>query len=187
VKLRGEQLEADFANLLQRLRAKEDAISKFPAIAAKAWDSKQSESAAQLKRLETRLEEQKGRKLKLLNSMLDGTVTRDTYIEANEAVVADIAASEQELRVLKNQRADREAFIRFAELGLVDIANIWQLAKPEQRARVQNLLFEKGLTYSKERGILNRSNSSLFSVLESMRDENGLLASPTGFEPVLPP
>lgn len=121
VKLRGEQLEADFGNLPKRLRAKEDAISKFPSIAAKAWDSKQSDSITQFKRLEARLEEKRDRKHRLLNSMLDGTITRETYVETNEMLVRDIAATEEELRTLKNQRADRDAFIRFAELGLLDM------------------------------------------------------------------
>jgi hypothetical protein len=80
-----------------------------------------------------------------------------------------------------------EAFIRFAELTLLDIAATWQLASPENRQRVQNLLFEGGLHYSKEGGILNRSNTSLYSMLESITRENDLLASPTGFEPVLSP
>ena len=80
-----------------------------------------------------------------------------------------------------------EAFLRFAELSLVDIAGTWKMATPENRQKVQNLLFEGGLHYSHEEGILNRANTSLFSMLESIKSENQLLASPTGFEPVLSP
>jgi hypothetical protein len=65
----------------------------------------------------------------------------------------------------------------------MDIANAWRIAGPEQRQRVQNLLFDGGLDYSPDLGILNRSKSSLFSVLETMNSENGLLVSPEGFEP----
>jgi hypothetical protein len=43
------------------------------------------------------------------------------------------------------------------------------------------------LHYSAEAGILNRPKSSLFGILNALSDEKGLLASPTGFEPVLPP
>jgi hypothetical protein len=69
----------------------------------------------------------------------------------------------------------------------MDIALAYQLANPECRQRVQNLLFEDGLDYSPEVGILNRSKTSLFSMLETIKSENNLLASPTGFEPVLSP
>jgi hypothetical protein len=43
--------------------------------------------------------------------------------------------------------------------------------------------FEGGLGYSPNLGILNHSNSSLFSVLEGVNSENGLLVGPEGFEP----
>lgn len=55
------------------------------------------------------------------------------------------------------------------------------------RARAEaagsNLLFDGRLDYSPHPGILNRSNSSLFSVLETMNSENGLLVGPPGLEP----
>ena len=77
--------------------------------------------------------------------------------------------------------------MRFTELHLLDIAHALQIAGPESRQRVQYLLFADGLYYSPEAGIFNRSKSSLFSMLQATSDEKGLLASPTGFEPVLPP
>jgi hypothetical protein len=53
--------------------------------------------------------------------------------------------------------------------------------------RVQNLLFSDGLLYTKDSDFLNTSKPSLFNVLEEISTEKGILASPTGFEPVLPP
>jgi hypothetical protein len=59
------------------------------------------------------------------------------------------------------------------------------MASPENRQGVKNLLFEGGLHYSGGSGILNRSNTPLFSMLESIKSEDGLLASPTVSEPVI--
>lgn len=53
--------------------------------------------------------------------------------------MTDIATTEQQPHAVKSQRAVREMFARFAELGLLDMAKIWQLAKPEQCARIQDL------------------------------------------------
>jgi hypothetical protein len=77
--------------------------------------------------------------------------------------------------------------VGFAELMLVDIAAAYERAGPGQKHGVQTLLFKEGLLYSKDQGFLNTSKPSLFSVLEKIGTENGMLASPTGFEPVLPP
>ena len=119
--------------------------------------------------------------------MLDGTVPQATFIEADEDFRSEIAIIEQELQESAFQQGTQEAFVRFAKLHLIDLSNAWQLAGPEQRQRVQSLLFSGGLAYAPDAGFLNRSKSSLYTVLQAMKDEKDLLASPTGFEPVLPP
>jgi hypothetical protein len=99
----------------------------------------------------------------------------------------EIARIESKVREINSRRAAADSFVRFAELHLVDIAKVWQIAGPEARQRVQNLLFQDGLQYSTQSGILNHSKTCLFSVLEATESEIRLLASPTGFEPVLSP
>jgi site-specific DNA recombinase len=187
VKLRGEQMEAEFLELLRRLRPEADDLSAFPKMVADAWEAQQGDAKKEGNRLEARLDEQKRRKRKLLDSMLDGTISQDTYREANEQYCAEIAVTEQELAAMAAQRSAKEICLSFAKIHLMDIAGAWELAAPEQRVRVQNLLFDGGLAYSPEFGILNRSKSSLFSVLEALSDPEAKLVSPTGFEPVLPP
>jgi hypothetical protein len=84
-------------------------------------------------------------------------------------------------------KATLEKFVQFSELMLVDIAAAWLKAGVEQSQRVQNLLFSDGVLYSEHSGFLNTSKPSLFTTLEEISTENVMLASPTGFEPVLPP
>ncbi len=109
------------------------------------------------------------------------------YEENNAEFAAEIAAMEAGLRVIESDAGKMDSFIRFAELRLADISCVWEIASPEQRQRVQNLLFRDGLDYSMRAGFLNRSKPCLFNVLESISSESALLASPTGFEPVLSP
>jgi hypothetical protein len=123
----------------------------------------------------------------LTRKWLGGALSDVEYQDAKAEFNAKIAAIEQEQRLLESERAALECFVSFGELLSMDIAQAWRMAAPDQRQRVQNLLFQDGLDYSPERGILNHSNSSLFSTLETLANESALLASPTGFEPVLPP
>ena len=106
---------------------------------------------------------------------------------ASVRIEAEISTADQELQLLDSNRETMESFVRFAELILLDIAHAWGIAGPEQRQRIQNLLFGDGLAYSEESGFLNRSKSSLFSMLRGIQNENILLASPMGFEPMLSP
>jgi hypothetical protein len=50
-----------------------------------------------------------------------------------------------------------------------------------------NFAIEDGLAFDQQSNSLNHHNSRLFNVLEQISTENLVLASPTGFEPVLPP
>jgi site-specific DNA recombinase len=187
VKLSSAKLEAEFLEFLRRISLNPEIVSIFPKVAAKVWADKQGDWERNSKRLTARLEDQKRLKGELLKAKLRGEISQADYEQANVDYAAEIAETMEQLQACSTDGATMEAFIRFAELSLVDIAGTWKMATPEDRQKVQNLLFEGGLHYSKEDGILNRSNTSLFSVLESIKSENNLLASPTGFEPVLSP
>ena len=187
VKLSGTQLEHEFLAFLNRLKPDAETVSSFPKIAAKVWAEKQGDSERELGRLNALLEDQRGIRSGLIKMRMRDEITLAEFDEAKADCAKEIARIESQMQEIKSRRADADSFVRFAELQLLDIGKAWQMAGPEQRQRVQNLLFGDGLQYSHQSGILNRSKSCLFSVLEASKGEKGLLASPTGFEPVLSP
>ena len=81
---------------------------------------------------------------------------------------------------------DIEATLSFAEHVLHDAARLWINANLEVKQRLQRALFPDGVTFNgKEFG--TAATSSIFSLLPVAEAEKATLASPTGFEPVLPP
>jgi hypothetical protein len=165
---------------------KGETLADFLKVAAKVWNSKQGDFEKRRIKLFSQLEECRTLKSKLLRSMLRGDVSQTEYEENNAQFAGEIAALEAELRVIESDAGKMDSFICFLNC-VMDLAHVWEIAHPEQRQRVQNLLFSDGLSYSMSVGFLNRSKSSLFNMLESISSENVLLASPTGFEPVLSP
>jgi hypothetical protein len=187
VKLRVERLQKEFVDYLRRLRPDKKAISSFPKIAARVWAAKQGDIEKLSRKLQSQIEDQKALRASFKTKWLRGVVNDDYYKIGDSEYATEVMRLEQQIRETRSERATFDAFIRFSELLLTDIAHAWEIADPEQRQRVQNLLFDSGLHYSPDSGILNRSKSSLFSMLEEIKDEKILLASPTGFEPVLSP
>jgi site-specific DNA recombinase len=183
VKLSSTRLEDEFLALLARLQANKDTVAAFPTIAARVWEEKQGSSERESQRLTKRLDEQKRLKFQLLKMRMQGELSSEEFEQAKADFAVEMYDIEEQLRVVTSRRDSADSFVRFAELQLMDIASAWRIAGPEQRQRVQNLLFEGGLDYSPKLGILNRSNSSLFSLLEAMNSVNGLLVGPEGFEP----
>ncbi len=183
VKLRKAQLEDKFMELLGRVHAKPGTIAAFPKVAAKVWGERQGNSERQMKKLNGRLEEQTKLKSELLRMRMRGEVSLEDFQRAKSELEAETYEIDEQLRALTSKQATADSYVRFAELQLVDMANVWRIAEPEQKHRVQKLLFGDGLAYSPEQGILNRSKSSLFSVLEGMNLQNGDLVGPPGLEP----
>jgi hypothetical protein len=63
---------------------------------------------------------------------------------------------------------------------------LWLKSSLEQKQRLQRVFFPDGVTFTSE-GFGTATSNSFFSLLRAFSDEKATLASPTGFEPVLPP
>ena len=186
VKASREQVERDFVKLLRNLQPEEDTVRNFPKVAAKVWAKKQGDADAAENRLAKRLQDQEQLKSELLRAKLRGEIAQEDYIKANAEFAEEIANTKSQLDVIRASRDKLESFLRFSELMLSDIAGAWEKAE-EQKGRVQNLLFQDGLMYSSDGRFLNTAKPCLYMALEEMQTKNGILASPTGFEPVLSP
>jgi len=183
VKLSKERLESEFVELLMRLSANPETMKDFSKVAVRVWKDKQGDAEREMATLELRLEGLRKLKSKLLRMRLEGELAAEEFEEEKANLEVERYQIEDQKRGIVSMQATADSFLRFAELHLADIANVWRIAGPEQRQRVQNLLFREGLAYSPEQGILNRSKSSLFSVLEGMKLENGKMVGPPGLEP----
>jgi hypothetical protein len=100
---------------------------------------------------------------------------------------AEVSEVNAALREIENNEEQIEGLLDFAESVLRDPAAMWAKASLDQRQRLQTVLFPDGLTYSHTEGFGTAQAPSFFNVLQAMGEENSSLASPTGFEPVLPP
>jgi hypothetical protein len=74
----------------------------------------------------------------------------------------------------------------FADKIITSPARLWLESSLDQRQRLQLTFFPNGLTFNGEE-FGTPSSSSFFGMLKSISGEESLLASPTGFEPVLSP
>jgi hypothetical protein len=146
---------------------------------------KRGNSERELKQLTSQLEEQKKLKGNLLTLRMEGEISREEFEEANANFKDKICKIEENVRSLASTGATANAFVRFAELQITDMAHVWRIASPEQRDRVQNLLFEDGLDYSPESGFLNRSKSSLFNALATVDLQKTVLVDQSNVQKTL--
>jgi hypothetical protein len=116
-------------------------------------------------------------KSELLRAKLRGEVCQADYAQANAEFDTEMAALDEQLQSARSNRLSLDAFLRFAQVMLIDVAGAWQRAGAEQKVRVQNLLFQSGLRYSQELRDFKHLNPCLFNTMEEMSGKNWLLAS----------
>lgn len=132
-------MESEFEAMLARLRPAPEVLAEFPRIAAQVWREQQGTTEKQKRKLTTRLEGQKKLKSELLRAKLKGEVEQADCEQGNAEFTREIAETERALRELDFAEANTDAFLRFAELQLLDVGGAWLIATPEERARVRNL------------------------------------------------
>jgi hypothetical protein len=185
--VRREELEGVFVEHLRTAKPDRDTIANFPKVAERVWARKQADAEASEKRTRARLNEYKRLKSELLLAKLRGEINQSDYALANSEFDRECGALEEQLQAAGSNPVTLEDFMGFVNAMLVDLARAWLSAKAEQRVRVQNLLFQNSLRYSQTSRSFERPKPCLFNTLEETSGQNWWLASPTGFEPVLPP
>jgi hypothetical protein len=122
----------------------------------------------------------------LLRATLRGEVCQSDYEEGNVEFSCEIRETEKELRALDLTNGNRDAFLQFCELALVDIPQVWRTANEDQRRRVRTILFPEGILVGADRKISNPQNSSLFNVLAGMmakKPQFSKVGCPPGIRP----
>jgi hypothetical protein len=173
-------------DLRKQLTPRSEALPLFSAIMRDVWKRKQSDSEALLRTVAQRLSSLAGRKNRLVDALLDGQIDQPTYEEQLDRLKAEAEKTEAELGDAGAEGLSVETILAFIERLARNPADLWVRASLEQKQRLQAVFFPGGLTYLGNT-FGTGPTASFFSFLGSLEENKTSLASPTGFEPVLPP
>ena len=126
------------------------------------------------------------RKQLLIDALLDRKIDQTTYDQQLEKLKADLETAEVRLANAELEQIDIEAVLAYAEEILLHASSLWSKSPLDDKQRLQSVFFPKGVTFSEE-GCGTAESPSIFSMLTETAAQKSSLASPTGFEPVLPP
>ena len=181
------KLDEKFVQLLESHRPDAALASEFLSISEGIYKRHRVEATVNARGLSEKLEGLKAMKSELLRSKLRGEIALADYTAENIRLTSDISEIEADLAASKSTAESLEAFKKFSAVMFSNLAEAWQHANIEQQVRVETLLFNDTLYYEQESGCFNSTNSSFFNMMGAFSMGKSSLASPTGFEPVLPP
>ncbi len=176
--------DGEFVELLATLQPSHVFTTEFLTILREEWKKITGTAAALKPNLEKQLKavrsSQENLVLKFASRELP--IDRNLFERMNEKFEQEIAELEGRIADIGTEKATIEQLIAFCKSVLVDIAAAWETANLDQKQRVQNALFPRGLKYDPQKGILNSDNDCLFNQLESFVSGKLTLVRPERFE-----
>jgi site-specific DNA recombinase len=182
-----QHVERAFVELLDSLKPKPEFCALFREVVSDVWRGKQGDAQQQQATLSRNIKDMRLRQDRLEKTYIfDEKISKETYERQGDKLSEEIALSEMALHQAKIEELDIDAVLGFAEHVLQDAARLWVSAELNIKQRLQRVLFPEGVTFDGER-FGTSATCSMFSSSAVCETEKASLASPTGFEPVLPP
>ena len=180
---RREEVEQSFVEFLEQLKPKHEYLRLFGEIILDVWKEKQVQAVAVHDALLRRSADLKKRKQLLVEAFvykraLDQHTYRDEFDRLNEEItLADMEAEDARLDQL-----DVEAAVEFGQYVLLNAGRIWSESSPEQKQRLQKLIFPAGVLFAEGAYRTNTTSMIFFEFGELHVQKEGLVALP-GIEP----
>ena len=186
--VRKEKIEAEFLQLLRKLRPTPGFKKIFKEAVAEVWREKQETTLAAIKAVQRQGDTIRARLKTLTDRWLDCQSQDDAgfFRDQRKRLEQEQAENSHALRHLQTRIVDLDALMSFAFDMLEDASKMWLEASAEVRQKIQWGLFPNGLSYSPETGFGNPVCARAFSIFDLLNAPENQVVPPTGLEPMLP-
>lgn len=140
----------------------------------------QSEAHAIKARADQRAGQLRTQAARLLDKLLDGTISDAVFKQRNMALEAELALCTSECRDAQIDQLDLDATCALAERVLANLGALWRDLGADGRRRFEAALFPHGLSYDRSTGFRTALEASVFSVLRQPEFEKAAMAPPRG-------
>lgn len=186
IRERKDDLERAFLHYLRRLQPKAEYLKLFNEIVLDVWKEKQQQCLTAAASLQSQVDD-----LNLKREMLEEAflykkeIDRQTYDRQKLKLEEALTFAEMDLRDAKASECDIEGVLEYAGMVISNAGKLWIEFNLEQKQRFQRVLFPDGLAF-KDGEFRTDTTCPIFKLLQSDREGEERMATPTGFEPVLP-
>jgi hypothetical protein len=165
------------------LQPKPEYLRLFSEIILDVWKQKQGRTLEIREALSRRVVELQKRKGLLVEAFIyKKQLDERTYREQLDKLTEQLAFAQIEKQDARLEEIDVQAALSFAEHVLVNAARLWAESSSDQKQRLQQLLFPKGVVYGNG-SYRTEATSSIFFELGTIQDQNESLVALPGIEP----
>lgn len=183
VQIRSERLEEIFGELLRRVQLAPGMVRLVEAALLTLWEELRGGSAQETAAVKRRISELEQRKKRLVKAYIyDQAIDRATYDDELAGLEEALTFTSLELRDAAVEDFDMEASLGFARAVMTRTYQLWEAADPDQKRRLQKLIFPEGVSFDGEahgEALGTPVTALIFSALGSEMTENAGLVAPT--------
>jgi site-specific DNA recombinase len=187
VQVRREEMERLFVEFLSQLKPKSNYLRLFSEIILDVWKQKQAQATSARQAAQQRLSKLVLRKQRLVEAFVyERVIDQRTYQEQLDRLNEEIALAEIEERDARIDEMDVDTALGFAEFVLSNAPRLWVELPLEQKQRLQQTLFPRGVQF--KNGFYGTAETSMiFFDLGGKEVKRKDLVALTGIEPVFRP
>ena len=186
VNVRADVVEAQFLDLLDRLTPKPERMRLIEKVFRDRWDGLMENSASESLGLRQQVGKLEARQKRILLQMADGDITVEDFAQLKAATSSELAGIRDRLAIVEGAEPDKEESLAYILHLIWNPSLTWETAPLQDKQRLQRRMFPEGLILDKT-GVGTPVSHSIYTLLADDSVDEECLASPTGFEPVLPP
>ncbi len=179
------RMEGLFYEHLKSFEPKPEVLALFEKVVVDVWKAKLSDQIKEEHCREKKLTVLEAKKSRIDELMIKGTFDEDTYKQQAESLKNEIIAAKIEWTDAKVELNDIDACLNYCKFFLANIANLWANSELNLKQRFQQLLFP-GEIYFEGNSFRTTAISPIFKEIQAAVSKESYLASPRGFEPLLP-
>jgi site-specific DNA recombinase len=149
INVRTEVLHQHFVEFLRQQEPDKAFLAMFHKVVLHEWNVRQADAADRVRGVERQIEKLKERKRKLLQALIyDQTLTRAEYVEMRRPLDTELAFAEDNARLARAAEVEVDTVLDFAESLLLNIAGAWERCTLDQKQRLQQVVFPRGVDYA---------------------------------------
>ena len=185
--IRPAVLEEQFRALLSSVAPAPNIAETFSRCITEEYEIVRSTGRQRESQLRKRLKEIEERQHQLVDAhVFRGTISEEIFKRELEQLEKDEQSARDHIESIATEMPATPEVLRLACDCIADAEHVWVTAPPDLKRRFQTLVFPEGVTL-RDGKFGTPTLSPIFELVGSYETSKEDMASPTGFEPVLPP
>ena len=162
-------------------------LAKLPGLAAREWATRKVRIAKEAEVLSKRLDAQRSMQQRAVVARIDDKISDSDFEGLKRSMAEETFRIEAQIAELDREKSTFEELTKQANAQVSTLRRLGRRLAPGRGRNFSGHSSQKAFRTIPKRGSLHQRMSLWFNYLTTFLTPSVTLASPTGFEPVLPP